>query len=490
MRLVAVVSTIIWTSLLSPIFLLCFPTTVIASLDGNLAVTAFLGGTRGYTNGVGTNVYFNQPRSVTISPDGEYALVSDTYNNVIRHVILSTATVTTLAGNLTLTDGSANGVGTSSSFYSPGPLDISPDGLYALVVDTDNSLIRKINISTLIVTTLAGSSADSADGVGTYSGFNYPLGLCISPDGSFALVADTNSNLIRMIDLDSATVTTLAGDLTFAFGSSDGVGTSGPSFFAPAGLSISGDGSYVLVADRANYLIRKIIISTADVTTLAGVAGTYGSINGAGTSSFFNDPYDVIISPDDSYALVADNDFTGSVRRIDLGTEMVTTPASGLSSATGLSISPDGNYALVVDLLDNTIKKLTSASSPTLFPTRMPTTQPTRNPSRLPTQPTFMPTEATSEPTTQPTLSPSRLPTQPTFMPTEATSEPTTQPTVSPSRLPTQPTFNPTMAPTLQPTPSPPGRYSFGVMFGDVSILSAGKAVLLDYFASDRQGLL
>ena len=88
---------------------------------------------------------------------------------------LSTA-VTTVAG--TGSSGSANGTGTSASFYYP--QSITNDGTNLYVSDSENHKIRKIVISTGVVTTLAGSGALSfADGTGTAAKFTYPQGITI-----------------------------------------------------------------------------------------------------------------------------------------------------------------------------------------------------------------------------------------------------------------------------------------------------------------------
>ena len=99
-------------------------------------------------------------------------------------------------------------------------------------------------------------------------------------------------------------VTSLAG-LEGAPSATNGIGTNSR-FNVPQGVSVSPDGVYALVADRGNLLIRKIIISTASVTTFAGVAGSSGSTNGIGTISKFNRPFGVSISPDGVYALIGD----------------------------------------------------------------------------------------------------------------------------------------------------------------------------------------
>ena len=103
--------------------------------------------------------------------------------------------VTTLAG--TGSSGSANGTGTSASFYYP--RGITTDGTNLYVTDSENHLIRKIVISTGVVTTVAGTgSSGSANGTGTSASFYSPTG--ITTDGTNLYVADYVNNLIRKIE--------------------------------------------------------------------------------------------------------------------------------------------------------------------------------------------------------------------------------------------------------------------------------------------------
>ena len=107
---------------------------------------------------------------------------------------LSTA-VTTVAG--TGSSGSANGTGTSASFNAPEGITTDETNLY--VADRTNHLIRKIVISTVVVTTVAGTgSSGSSNGTGTSASFDEPEG--ITTDGTNLYVADKNNHLIRKIE--------------------------------------------------------------------------------------------------------------------------------------------------------------------------------------------------------------------------------------------------------------------------------------------------
>jgi hypothetical protein len=102
-----------------------------------------------------------------------------------------------------------------------------------------------------------------------------------------------------------------------------------------------------LVADHSNRLIRKIVISTASVTTLAGVAGSSGSTDGIGTNAKFHYPPGIAIS---AYGIAG---------------VAVTTGATN-----GIAISPGRVYALVVEHENHLVRKI-KRSDP--YPSRLPT---------------------------------------------------------------------------------------------------------------------
>jgi hypothetical protein len=87
--------------------------------------------------------------------------------------------VTTVAGRLVT--GSVDGIGTNALFNFLSGVSISPgDGVYALIADGFNHLIRRIEISTAAVTTLAGSiNPGNTDGIGTNARFSSPYGFTI-----------------------------------------------------------------------------------------------------------------------------------------------------------------------------------------------------------------------------------------------------------------------------------------------------------------------
>ena len=125
----------------------------------------------GFADGTGTSAKFNGPAGLAI--DGTNLYVADTSNFRVRKIVISTGAVTTIAGSGS--SGFQDGTGTSAKFRAF--YGLSTDGTNLYVPDYSNHRIRKIVISTGVVTTLAGSgSRNFADGTGTSAHFNYPMG--------------------------------------------------------------------------------------------------------------------------------------------------------------------------------------------------------------------------------------------------------------------------------------------------------------------------
>ena len=240
---------------------------VVRKIDGNATVTTLAGqaGNQNEADGTGTQARFNQPEGIAADSAGN-VWVTDASAGTIRRIIAATGVVTTLAGDGN--SGFADGTGTNAQFDQP--RGIIADGAGNLYVsDANNQLIRKVVIATAAVTTLAGTVGQVGliDGTGTAARFNQPRSLALDGAGTL-YVADSANHSIRAIALASGAVTTLAG--TGLAGAVNGTGRSA-SFDTPRGVVADGFGN-LYVADTNNSMIRKIVIATAQVTTLAGVA--------------------------------------------------------------------------------------------------------------------------------------------------------------------------------------------------------------------------
>lgn len=296
---------------------------------------------------------FKNPFAITT--DGTNLYVADRSNNIIRKIEINSGAVTTLAGVAT-SSGSANGSGAAATFDSP--TGITTDGTYLFVTDTDNHTIRKVAIDSGLVTTLAGTPGvnGSTDATGAAASFDSPTG--ITTDGTHLFVADSYNHAIRKIAISTGEVTTLAGNFAEA-GSTDGTGAAA-SFDRPSGLTT--DGKNLYVTDQRNHNVRKIVIATGEVTTLAGTTGKPGKLDGVGSAASFSFPEN--ITTDGTHLYVADSN-NNNIRKIAITTGDVTTLVgndSGLDVAASFNypagITSDGSNLFVADTANNTIRKI------------------------------------------------------------------------------------------------------------------------------------
>ena len=256
--------------------------------SGVVTTLAGLAGVRGSNDGAGVDARFNSPAGVAVDALGN-VYVADTFNHTIR-VINSLGVVTTLAGTAGTT-GAVDGIGAAARFTLPSGLAVDSGGT-VYIADSGNHAIRRLsNIGS--VTTLAGAlgvAGFTDHVVGASARFNSPSALVLDSSGNLC-VADAQNNAIRKISA-AGSVSTWAGNLVGAGGSTDGTGT-GASFNRPSGLALDTSGN-LYVADTYNNTIRRISTS-AEVTTIAGLALFAGSTDGSGTAARFTRPFGVVV---------------------------------------------------------------------------------------------------------------------------------------------------------------------------------------------------
>jgi streptogramin lyase len=266
------------------------------STNGLVSTFAGQGGAPGSNDGSGLQARFDTPSGIAIAPNGDF-YVSDTGNHTVRKITTAGA-VTTVAG-LAGQSGFTNGLRTAARFNSPLGVTVAADGTIYLA-DSGNHLIRAIAPGGT-VTTLAGRADNwgSQDGLGEAARFNGPVSVTSDEQGDL-FVSDSNNHTIRRV--------TRAGLVTTWAGTPGGDGfTDGDRlqarFSKPAELAFDKHGS-LFVADSFNHLIRKVS-RAGKVSTVTGVAGADGAIDGSnGQARLFN-PYGLAICPDGSL-VVAD----------------------------------------------------------------------------------------------------------------------------------------------------------------------------------------
>jgi sugar lactone lactonase YvrE len=348
--------------------------------DGTVTVLAGTSGAQGYVDGAGSVARFNSPAGLLDDGSGT-VLLADEGNAVLRSIVLAGPTVGTYGG--AKSSGSSDGAKTQARFFKPAGLVADADHVY--VADTNNDTIRAIAMSTGATTTIAGTAGQSgmADGVGDSARFDQPEGLALDGAAMQLYVADASNAAVRRVDLSTGAVSTLAftiapgdpfsglgspsglvledghlyltdymnetveaidlkkGEIstlagTYGLpGSVDGVGTKA-AFYGPIGIAADGRGN-LFVADDLNDTVRKIEIASRMVTTLAGQAATQGSSDGIGADAHFY--YPTGVAADGAGDVFVSDLVNNTVRRVDASTGAVKTVIGSLS-ASGVRLGP------------------------------------------------------------------------------------------------------------------------------------------------------
>ena len=305
--------------------------TVRAFTGGIVSTLAGTAGTSGAADGTGAKASFSAPTGLAVTAAGNL-YVADTLNQTIRLVkpggIVSTWTGT--AGSF----GDTNATAKAATFYHPQGLALdSASNLY--VADASNNLVRIVNTSAVVANYAGVAGAPGwVEGTGTAVRFNQPSGLVLDVAGN-AYVADTANNVIRQLNA-SGVSTTLAGTGQVP-GSLDGTGA-GAGFNGPTDLAMDGVGN-LYVVDAGNQTIRKVTPAGV-VTTIAGVAGTAGYLDGAADTALFDGPSALVL---DQYGDIYVADTGNGAIRVISPSGNVTTFAKGFVDLQGLALDASDN---------------------------------------------------------------------------------------------------------------------------------------------------
>jgi DNA-binding beta-propeller fold protein YncE len=284
---------------------------VVTKLDGTLVETIGTG-EAGAVDGPFDKATFYRPQGLALSGDSLY--VADTENHLIRRVDLKSRNVETIAGtgqqsHEYLKAGPARSVALSS------PWDLQLVGHVLYIAMAGPHQIWMLDLDKNEVSTFAGSGREARlDGPLRESGFAQPSGL--ATDGKKLYVADSESNIIRAIDIAAGTVKSLVGGDLFDFGDVDGVGDD-VRLQHPLGLVSYGD--KLLIADTYNHRIKELDPKQQKVTTLFGT-GKPGQADGPSPS--FYEPGGLTLANGILYVADTNNH---AVRVIDLKTKRAST---------------------------------------------------------------------------------------------------------------------------------------------------------------------
>jgi hypothetical protein len=253
-------------------------TGIISTIAGN--------GSSGFggDGGPATSAELYWPSGVSLDDSGN-VYISDWHNSRIRKVTTSTGNISTIAGNGTNGYAGDGGSAINAELYNPYGLSVDGFG-NVYIADTYNSRIRKITVSTGIISTIAGNGAVGYAGDGgaaTLAELDSPKGVYVDSIGN-VYFADENNNAIREISVLTGKINTIAGTGIFGSSGDGGVATSAE-LANPTGVYLDRQGN-IFIADWDNDVVREINAATGKIYTVAGQYNSYGfSGDGAAAAS-------------------------------------------------------------------------------------------------------------------------------------------------------------------------------------------------------------
>lgn len=315
---------------------------VVRKVDGAGFISTFAGtGAQGY-DGDGAQAassLLDSPQGLAISATSLY--IADTHNHRIRKVDLQTGIVTTIAGSATTGATGDNGLASSATMDRPVALALdSKNNLF--IADSGSHRIRRVDANTGMITTVAGSGTQGYEGenaLAVTALLDSPQGIAVDAVGNIYL-ADTHNHRIRRIDAATGLISTLAGTGVFGY-AGDSASSTTVRLALPQGLSVDSQGN-IYFADTQNHRLRRIDGTTGVITAFAG-DGTqeFAGDGKTPTSASLDNPRFTALSPS---SLVTTTD-TGNQRVRQISGDSIQTIA-GLGTSVPVKLSINGDAVI------------------------------------------------------------------------------------------------------------------------------------------------
>ncbi len=288
-----------------------------------------------------------------VSGDGDVLYIADSYNRAVWR--MEDGAVQLIAGQTEVTDlsgqpaaGYRDGACLQAAFGLPWAVVQYQDGL--LVSDSENHVLRYIDLEKERVYTAAGTGKAGYRDGSSRAAFDTPTGLAVGDDGT-VYIADTGNNVIRAMDSDGKITTYAGGEEGCALGSLKQVRFSEPTglYWRDGVLYVADSGNHRIVAIEKD---TAVLVAGAELSGDEAVVGGY--LDGKAVEAVFSNPQGIAVDADGT-VYVADTG-NSAVRKIQNG--YVSTLLSG--DAISCVVSPRGLWVggdtlLVGDVFTHTL---------------------------------------------------------------------------------------------------------------------------------------
>lgn len=312
-------------------------------------------GQEGNANGTGNSARLSLLGGIVSDASGNL-YVSDTSNSRIQK-ISSAGVVTTLTDQPSVTDFLSKSGSGNSVYFSPSALAVDSSGTVYTIIGNQIWKISSSGVPTL----LAGSGMQGTkDGQGDQAQFAFPAGIAVDKAGNVYVAGDST---VRMIS-PNGTVMTIAGAPS-TMGAVDGTGGAAR-FSGPTAIAIDAAGN-LYIGDAGNSFTVRKMTSAGVVTTLAGNAGSFGTLDGTGSAAHFGYPNAIAVDANGNVFVTQADNVIRQITSAGVVTTIAGTPGvSGSSDGTGskalfndpigIAVDPSGNL-VVADSKNFTVRK-------------------------------------------------------------------------------------------------------------------------------------
>ena len=303
-----------------------------ATAAGVVSHFAGLRGVRGYVDGDAADARFYNPFAIVIDSGRSVLYLAD-QNNLIRsvsnlHGAIAVATVAGLPQAGTIIDG----VGTASRFNLIYALAIDTAAQVLYASDYNNAAIRRINLKTSVVDTIAGGRFGFPDdAVGTNIFFAQPTGLALL--GGALYIGEWRNGVIRRLNLATMAATVFVGDGDFSSGVLEGKGAAAK---VPMVSGLTVDTAAKVIYASLNF--DAAVVRVTEDGTVSIYSGAAAAADGVGLNARFGHIAGIAAAADDSL-LVVDSK-ANAIRRVVTASGVVSTLAGSLSAPAGYVDGP------------------------------------------------------------------------------------------------------------------------------------------------------
>jgi DNA-binding beta-propeller fold protein YncE len=264
----------------------------------------------------------NNPYGLVMEPGGTL-LFCDLDNQRIRRLDLRTQRTTDVAGNGRRAYTGDGGGAADAALNMPHEIQLDRAGnLY--IAERDNHVIRKVDASTGVISTFAGTGVAGFSGDGgpaTRAQLRTPHSIAVDPTGRRLLICDIGNHRVRDVDFASGAIATFAGNGERQ-PTPDGASLNGTPLNGPRTMAFDGDG-HLYLALREGNAIYRIDTKTATIHHVAGTGQQgYAGDGGPARAATLAGPKGLACFRDRLYVADTENHV---IRRIDLQSGVIAT---------------------------------------------------------------------------------------------------------------------------------------------------------------------